>query len=222
MVDRLRKELAALFIVALVACGLTISFTPGPASVAEGVTLNDPWRLPVNIHLELLGSDGAVKDERWVHNLVTTAGKDAASQRILDAASTPSIFNYVGVGDGNGSGTCSSAAAGDTALGSELGTRQQDTDSDHGTTGKETLIVTFAAGNGTGALCEMGVFNASSSGTLLARNVFSVINKGASDSLQITFSLTVSKLHDRGRGRILAWKARSNPRGTPHLLELAA
>jgi hypothetical protein len=36
------------------------------------------------------------------------------------------------------------------------------------------------------------VFNASSSGTLLCRTTFSVVNKGAADTLKITWTLTVS------------------------------
>ena len=48
------------------------------------------------------------------------------------------------------------------------------------------------AGEGTGALTEAGIFNASSSGTMLCRTEFSVVNKGASDSMTITWTVTVS------------------------------
>ena len=46
--------------------------------------------------------------------------------------------------------------------------------------------------SGTGAITEAGIFNASSSGTMLCRTVFSVVNKGASDSMTITWTVTVS------------------------------
>jgi hypothetical protein len=53
-------------------------------------------------------------------------------------------------------------------------------------------VATFPAGTGTGAVTEAGLFNASSAGTLLCRTVFSVINKGAADTLGITWTVTVN------------------------------
>ena len=49
-----------------------------------------------------------------------------------------------------------------------------------------------AAGTGTGAVVEAGVLNASSGGTLLCRTVFAVVNKGAADTLKITWTVTVA------------------------------
>jgi len=50
----------------------------------------------------------------------------------------------------------------------------------------------FPAGTGTGAIVEAGVFNAASSGTMLCRTIFSVVNKGSDDTLKITWTITVS------------------------------
>jgi hypothetical protein len=57
-----------------------------------------------------------------------------------------------------------------------------------------TLTATFAAGVATAAITEAGVFNstAASSGTMLDRVVFSVINKGPNDTLTATFQFTLS------------------------------
>lgn len=55
-----------------------------------------------------------------------------------------------------------------------------------------TYVCTFAAGTGTGALTEAGILNASSGGTLLCRTEFAVINKGASDAMTVTWTITVS------------------------------
>ena len=55
-----------------------------------------------------------------------------------------------------------------------------------------TYICAFSAGEGTGALTEAGVFNAASSGTMLCRTEFAVVNKGAADSMTITWTVTVS------------------------------
>jgi hypothetical protein len=54
-----------------------------------------------------------------------------------------------------------------------------------------SLSTTYAAGTGTGALTEAGIFNAGSGGTMLSRVVFSAINKGAADSLTISWTITV-------------------------------
>ncbi len=53
-------------------------------------------------------------------------------------------------------------------------------------------VATFSAGEGTGAVTEAGIFNASTSGTMLCRTVFSVVNKAAGDTLQVTWTVTFS------------------------------
>lgn len=136
---------------------------------------------------------GAIKATRGpFHNLITNAGKNAGIQRIIDGTSTPAIFNYVGIGT---NATAENAA--DTALGTECAgsTRQQDTDATPdppSPTGQQQLIVTFAAGNCTATVTEIGVFNASTTGTMLNHKTFGGIVKGASDALQATITLTLS------------------------------
>ena len=49
---------------------------------------------------------------------------------------------------------------------------------------------TWAAADATGALTEAGIFNSSGAGTMLAASTFDVINKGASDTLTITWTVT--------------------------------
>jgi len=50
---------------------------------------------------------------------------------------------------------------------------------------------TWAAADATGALTEAGIFNSSGAGSMLAASTFSVINKGASDTLTVTWTVTV-------------------------------
>lgn len=82
----------------------------------------------------------------------------------------------------------------DTALQSELSgggySRQQGTLSSSSNVWQN--VVTFGAGNGTGAVAEAGLFSVSSSGTMFARNVFGVVTKGAGNSLIVTWQVTVS------------------------------
>lgn len=53
-------------------------------------------------------------------------------------------------------------------------------------------VATFPAGTGTAAITEAGIFNAASAGTMIARTMFAVINKGALDTLTITWKITIA------------------------------
>jgi hypothetical protein len=53
-------------------------------------------------------------------------------------------------------------------------------------------VSSFEAGDATGAVTEAGIFNASSSGTMLCRVVFSAINKAADDTMSVTWTITLS------------------------------
>jgi hypothetical protein len=127
----------------------------------------------------------AINDEvvQEVKNLVVTTGKGYVASRMKDATAT--AMSHMAVGTGS-----TAAAAGDTALGSEVDRNALASTTVSGA--NITYVATFAAGEGTGALTEAGLFNASSSGTMLCRTVFAVVNKGASDSMTITWTVTVS------------------------------
>lgn len=118
-------------------------------------------------------------------NTVTTAGKGWVIDRIQTAASTPAIMDYQAIGSGS-----TASAVGDTALETELARGQGTLSQPTATT--DRLVTTFAAGTGTGTVTETGRLNASSSGTLLARQVFSAVTKGSGDSLTVTHDITIS------------------------------
>lgn len=134
--------------------------------------------------LRLIGPDGRVKETREKHNLIVDTGEQGIADQLI-ASPTLAKPTHFGVG------TSSTAVAStQTALVSETGTRVAFTSKTR-TTNVVTMVGTFAAGNGTGALTEAGIFNASTSGTMYSRVVFSVINKGASDSLELTWTYTI-------------------------------
>ena len=139
----------------------------------------------LNAGLKLTGKLSiAINDEvvQEIHNLVVTAGKNYVADRIKNNST---VMSHMAIGTGT-----AAAAAGNTALGSEQA-RTALTSST--VTDNEIVYVdTFAAGTGTGAITEAGIFNASSGGTMLCRTVFSVVNKGASDAMTITWTVTVS------------------------------
>jgi len=122
-----------------------------------------------------------------VDNLVVTAGKEFVAARMIGTSAD--VMDNMAIGQGDGSGSAAAALAANTTLQSELD-RQSATSSASGAV--VTYSATFAAGNGTGAVTEAGLFNASSGGSMLCRTVFSVVNKGAADSMTISWAVTVS------------------------------
>ena len=135
------------------------------------------------LKVEVKDKDGNVKDSRELKNLVVTAGLGYIASRMKEA--TADVMTHMAIGTDN-----TAAAAGDTTLGTEAA-RQALTST---TVSSNTVeyVASFAAGTGTGAITEAGVLNAASGGTMLCRTVFSVVNKGASDSMTITWTITIS------------------------------
>ena len=54
------------------------------------------------------------------------------------------------------------------------------------------MVGTWAAGDGTGAITEAGIFDAGAAGNMWCSASFGVVTKGAADSLTITWTLTIS------------------------------
>jgi hypothetical protein len=55
------------------------------------------------------------------------------------------------------------------------------------------MVANWAAGDATNAaITEAGVLNNATGGTLYSRATFTAINKGASDTLQITWTYTLT------------------------------
>jgi hypothetical protein len=134
------------------------------------------------VSIKLFDQSGELKDSRDINNLVVTTGKEFIAARMVG---TPTEMSHMAIGADN-----TAADAGDTALGSELGRVGLTSDTSSGAV--VTYVATFPAGTGTGAVVEAGILNASSSGTLLCRTVFSVVNKGSNDAMTITWQITVS------------------------------
>ncbi len=125
---------------------------------------------------------------REVPNLVTTAGKGFVAASMLKTTSnSPAAMTHMELGTGT-----TNPAAGDTTLETIVSGSRTAVATPSVSGAVVTYVCTFAAGTGTGALTEAGILNASSGGTLLCRTEFAVINKGASDAMTVTWTITVS------------------------------
>lgn len=151
--------------------------TPASGGLVEN--LKATGRLQIVVRDE----SGNVKQELDVKNLVVTTGLNYIASRMKDATAT--AMSHMAVGTSS-----TAASAGQTALVAE--TARVALTSTTVTTNSVAYVATFNAGTGTGALTEAGILNAASVGTLLCRTVFSVVNKGANDSMTITWTVTVS------------------------------
>ena len=146
--------------------------------------INDNLKLRGDVAIVVKDKDGKVKDSREIHNLVVSAGLEYICSRM--AGTSASVMSHMAVGSGT-----TAASAGQTDLVSILGAREA-LDSTSASSNTITYTSSFEAGEGTGAVTEAGIFNALSSGTMLCRTVFAVVNKDADDTMSITWTITLT------------------------------
>ena len=145
---------------------------------------DDNLKLSGQVDIVLRDKNGNVKEERTEENLVVTTGLGYIASRMKDASAT--AMTHMALGSGT-----TSAAAGQTDLVTLLGAREA-LDSTTVTANAVAYVSSFEAGDATGAVTEAGIFNASTSGTMLCRVVFSVVNKAADDTMTVTWTITLA------------------------------
>lgn len=143
---------------------------------------NDPLTIHANCFIQLFDEFGNLKEERAVHNTVTTAGKNGVADQILAVSTLPKM-GWLAIGTGSPSATLLGAEIARVAFDSKLRTGAV-----------ITIVGTLAAGIGTGAITEAGTFDVVTANTInmWMSSSFSVVNKGALDSIVITWTLTIS------------------------------
>lgn len=158
------------------------NFRAAVSTMSEGVN-------PIGrVHFQFINAEtGAVRDGGWSPNLVVTTGKNHIADQMSDRGEAQ--MSHMAIGTGT-----TTPVAANTALEVELDrnaldSRTQGTGAD---ANKVTYICTWAAGDGTGAITEAGIFNSASAGQMLCRSVFPVKNKEAGESMVMTWILTVS------------------------------
>lgn len=136
--------------------------------------------------ITLTGPDGKVK-EQVERNLIVNVGLAYLISRAVGTAKD--VMSHMALGEGQ-----TTPAAGDTALEDQLDTRVGlDSTTIAGSNLEQVVYVaTFAAGQSTGPVTEAGIFNAATSGDMLCRTTFPVVNKQADDTLAISWTVTLS------------------------------
>ena len=136
-------------------------------------------------YVSLYGPDK--KDYVEGDNVITLNGLSGLVSHLYSAtvAASTFTFRYIAIGAGS-----AAAANTDSALGSELARHTGTVSQISG--GIYRVTATFTSGLGTGSVSEYGLLDSSSAGTLFSRDVESVVNKGANDSLTVTTEVTFS------------------------------
>jgi hypothetical protein len=147
------------------------------------MNLTDTFIPTGELEIIVRDSQGNIKETRKAKNLVVTSGKTYLASRAVGASAN--VISHMAIGTGT-----ATPAAGDTALGTEAG--RVSLASSSNTANAITYTATFPAGTGTGAITEAAVLNAASSGTMLCRTTFPVVNKAAGDSIAVTWTVTIS------------------------------
>jgi len=148
------------------------------------MAFEDGASLKGQLEIVLKDQSGKVKERRTEKNLIVNTGLNAILDRLV--GTSEAVMSHMGLGSSS-----TAAAAGQTALVSQLGSREA-IDSSTVTGSSVAYVCTFEAGDATGTITEAGIFNAASGGTMLCRSVFSSITKGANDSLNVTWTITVT------------------------------
>ena len=140
------------------------------------------FKIKGQLDIKLFDESGKLKDHREKHNTVTTAGLYGLLDQAL-ASPTLEKVGWMAIGEGTPAATLLGDEIDRNALTSK--TR---------TDAVITMVGDWAAGDATGAITEAGLFDVVTADTvnMWCSSTFDVINKGASDTLQITWTLTIS------------------------------
>lgn len=146
--------------------------------------MKDSFGIKGKVKLTLKDDKGNVIKEVEGRNTITNLMDAHVADQLSDSGG--GAIGYMGVGTGSGQG------ASDTGLDSTLDNVALDstTQGAGGDDNDVVYVATFGAGVCTGAITEAGIFQADNNTTLMAYDDFDVINKGASDTLEITWTIT--------------------------------
>ncbi len=132
----------------------------------------------------LIGIDGKIKQIVEASNLVVDTGLAHIIDQLYSSPAQGKMSHYA-IGTGS-----TAVVAGNTTLQTEISRKALDSQSKSGVI--LTYYGAFGPGEGTGDLREGGILNAASGGTMLARVVFALVPKTASDTFVVNHTITAS------------------------------
>ena len=138
------------------------------------------------VNIKKYNESGILIFEQTTKNKVVDTGLSYIASRMKDGG--PTQMTHMGIGNSS-----QTPAAGDTNLIGAISPRVALSTAGGTVSGAiVTYTASFGAGVATGAITEAGIFSALTSGTMLCRTTFPVINKNSGDSLVITWQITMA------------------------------
>ena len=137
-----------------------------------------------NMYLQLFDTEGRLKDERLIRNTVTELMDAQVADRMSDQGDA--AIGYMAVGTGLGQGAASTGLA----VSLDRNALDSTTQGAGGADNDVVYVASWAAGDGTGAITDAGILTGDNDTSLQYYGDFDVINKGAADSLVITWTAT--------------------------------
>lgn len=149
--------------------------------------LKEPVKLKGKFYIAVLDKEGEVKESQEVSNTIMNAGiAEITALMLTDQSGT--AFDYLAIGTGSGAPNATETAL----LGEKYrsaGTGSQETDS---VTDDTAQLTTSVAITSSISVREVGIFNSSSSGTMLARTTFSAVSVSDADTVKLGYSVILS------------------------------
>ena len=146
------------------------------------MNFNSLIKMTGELNIQKFNSNNEIIEDINVPNLVVNVGKQHVAERIINDSEVK--MSHMAIGSG-----LTVSAASNTTLVTELARVALVTSIRSGTNITYTAI--FGAGVGTGSITEAAILNDSTIGTMLCRTTFPVITKDASETIAISWTVTV-------------------------------
>jgi hypothetical protein len=157
----------------------------------EAEVLNAPPRDKIGIrgfsHVQIMDGDKIVGDSCWNENTVVNLGFNTYLCMSLGSSTGSKYITHVALGTG------AAPAAADTALGSEVGTRQAVTFATSSGSKTARFTSTFAAGWHSSAaafnISSIGLYNTVSGGTCFSGNTYASSSCASNQAVNVTYDI---------------------------------
>ena len=200
--SNMQPQKVAMFAIVAIAAATGGFGANGFSSTNDSATYSESGNIIGHVTMTVTDADGNVVDYVQSDNLVVDAGLDSMADLVfpntmnLNGNATDNVFQYIGIGTGT-----TAADATDTAEETLISGCSRVLDSSvtgtSGVSGEITATVdaSFAGSECAGAITEAvltnsGTGSSAGAGEILARQVFSPVNVGSSDTLTVSWAVT--------------------------------
>lgn len=147
--------------------------------------MNESLKVKGKLTIVVYDENGLEKNKVEHDNLVVNTGLEYIASRMI--GTTQDVMSHMEVGSGT-----TAPVGSNTQLQTPIAGSRVVINPLTASASAVVAVAQFNTGIATGAITEAGIFNASSGGTMICRTVFPVVNKGITDVMIITWTITIS------------------------------